>query len=52
MYPWWPKMELKIFLNVAIFIAILCYLAAEIDYRPFILFGRVMFQNYAQEVLS
>ena len=32
--------------------AILCYLEAEIDYRPYILFCRVVFQDYAQEVSS
>ena len=31
-------------------IAILHYLETEIDYRPFILFCRVMSQDYAQEI--
>ena len=30
-------------------IIILCYLQAEIDYRPFMLFYRVMSYNYAQK---
>ena len=33
-------------------IAIFRYLEAEINYRPFILFCRVVFQDYAQEVSS
>ena len=31
-------------------ITILHYLETEIDYRPFILFCRVMSQDYAQEI--
>ena len=42
----------KTFQMLQFFITILHYLEAEIDYRPFILFGRVMFQDYGQEVLS
>ena len=42
----------KNFLNVMIFIAILRYLETEIAYRPFLLFCRVVFQDYAQKVLS
>ena len=33
-------------------ITILCYLEAVIDYRYFILFCRMLFQDYAQEVSS
>ena len=34
------------------FITISCYLEAEIDYKPFILCCRVVFQDYAQKVSS
>ena len=42
----------KTFKTLQFFIAILRYLEAEIDYGPFILFCRVVFQDYAQEVSS
>ena len=42
----------KTFQMLKFLIAILHYLEAEIDYRPFILFGRVVVQDYAQEVSS
>ena len=45
----WTK---KTFQTLQFSITILCYLEAEIDYRPFILFCRVVFHNYAQEVSS
>ena len=40
------------FSNIAISIAISCYLEAQIDYRPFLLFYRVMSHNYAQKISS
>ena len=39
----------KTFQMLQFSMAILCYLEAEIDYRPYILFCRVVFQDYAQE---
>ena len=42
----------KNFSNIVIFITISCYLEAEINYRPFILFSKVVFQDYAQYVSS
>ena len=43
----------KIFLQKLQFsIAILRYLEVEIDYRPFILYCRVVVEDYAQEVSS
>ena len=42
----------KTFQMLQFFITILRYLEAEIDYRLFILFCRVVFQDYAQEVSS
>ena len=54
MPPWWPKMELKNFFlqKLQFSIAILRYLEVEIDYRPFILYCRVVVEDYAQEVSS
>ena len=46
------KWNYKKLLNITIFIAILHYLEAEIDYMPFILFCRVVFQDYVQEFSS
>ena len=42
----------KTFQTLQFSITILRYLEAEIDFRPFILFCRVVFQDYAQEVSS
>ena len=42
----------KTFQTLQFSIVILRYLEAEIDYRLFILFCRVVFQDYAQEVSS
>ena len=50
---WWPKFELKkTFRTLGFFIRILCYLEAEIDYRPFMIFYRMMSQDYAQKFSS
>ena len=50
---WWPKLELKKnFSNIGIFIRILHYLEAEIDYRPFMIFYRMISQDYAHKFSS
>ena len=50
---WWPKLELKKhFRTLGFFIRILRYLEAEIDYRPFMIFYRMMSQDYAQKFSS
>ena len=51
--PWWPKMKLKkTFQTLQFSITIVHNLEAEIDYRHVILFCKVLFQDYAQEVSS
>ena len=46
----WPKLELKKTSQTLQFsITILHYLVAEIDYKLFMLFYRVMSQDYAQK---
>ena len=42
----------KTFQTSRFLIAISRYLEAEIDYKPFILFGKVVFQDYTQKVSS
>ena len=42
----------KTFQTLQFLITILCYLEAEIDYTPYILFCTVVFEDYAQEVSS
>ena len=51
---WWPKLELKFFFlrTLGFLIRILRYLEAEIDYRPFMIFYRMMSQDYAQKFSS
>ena len=42
----------KNFLNIGFLIRILRYLEAEIDYRPLMIFYRMMSQDYAQKFSS